>query len=78
MLYPVGFKPEDFKKPLIGIASTWSMVTPCNMCTSTSSRWKPKRARNEAGRQGDCFQYHQRVRRNLHGIGRDEIFAGVA
>jgi dihydroxy-acid dehydratase len=31
MLYPVGFKPEDFKKPVIGIASTWSNVTPCNM-----------------------------------------------
>jgi len=31
MLYAVGFKKEDFKKPLIGIASTWSMVTPCNM-----------------------------------------------
>src|ERR1051326_4418357 len=31
MLYPVGFKPEDFSKPIIGIASTWSMVTPCNM-----------------------------------------------
>ncbi len=31
MLYPVGFKPEDFQKPVIGIASTWSMVTPCNM-----------------------------------------------
>ncbi|MGD0088000.1 MAG: dihydroxy-acid dehydratase [Verrucomicrobiota bacterium] len=31
MLYPVGFKTEDFKKPLIGIASTWSNVTPCNM-----------------------------------------------
>jgi len=31
MLYPVGFKPEDFSKPVIGIASTWSMVTPCNM-----------------------------------------------
>jgi dihydroxy-acid dehydratase len=30
MLYPVGFKAEDFKKPMIGIASTWSMVTPCN------------------------------------------------
>ena len=30
MLYAVGFKPEDFKKPIIGIASTWSMVTPCN------------------------------------------------
>jgi len=31
MLYPVGFKPEDFSKPIIGIASTWSNVTPCNM-----------------------------------------------
>ena len=31
MLYPVGFKREDFQKPLIGIASTWSHVTPCNM-----------------------------------------------
>ncbi|MGA2554681.1 MAG: dihydroxy-acid dehydratase [Verrucomicrobiota bacterium] len=30
MLYAVGFKKEDFGKPLIGIASTWSMVTPCN------------------------------------------------
>jgi dihydroxy-acid dehydratase len=30
MLYAVGFKPEDFKKPIVGIASTWSMVTPCN------------------------------------------------
>ncbi len=31
MLYAVGFEPDDFKKPQIGIASTWSMVTPCNM-----------------------------------------------
>lgn len=31
MLYPTGFKKEDFSKPQIGIASTWSMVTPCNM-----------------------------------------------
>ncbi|HEV7925071.1 MAG TPA: dihydroxy-acid dehydratase [Verrucomicrobiae bacterium] len=30
MLYAVGFKAEDFQKPIIGIASTWSMVTPCN------------------------------------------------
>jgi dihydroxy-acid dehydratase len=30
MLYAVGFKEEDFKKPQIGIASTWSLVTPCN------------------------------------------------
>ena len=31
MLRPVGFTDEDFKKPQIGIASTWSQVTPCNM-----------------------------------------------
>jgi len=31
MLYAVGFKKEDFSKPHIGVASTWSEVTPCNV-----------------------------------------------
>jgi len=31
MLHAVGFTPNDFKKSQIGIASTWAMVTPCNM-----------------------------------------------
>ena len=31
MLRPTGFSDEDFKKPQVGIASTWSNVTPCNM-----------------------------------------------
>ena len=31
MLYPVGFSDKDFTKSIVGIASTWSMVTPCNM-----------------------------------------------
>ena len=31
MLRAVGFTEEDFRKPQVGIASTWSMVTPCNM-----------------------------------------------
>ncbi len=31
MLRTVGFSDADFKKSVIGIASTWSMVTPCNM-----------------------------------------------
>lgn len=35
MLHAVGFNDEDFKKPQIGIASTWSMVTPCNMHINT-------------------------------------------
>ncbi len=35
MLYAVGFKEEDFAKPQIGIASTWSNLTPCNMHINT-------------------------------------------
>src|SRR5699024_3934735 len=31
MLRAVGFTDEDFKKPMVGIASTWSEVTPCNV-----------------------------------------------
>ena len=31
MLYAVGFKKDDFKKPQVGVASTWSQVTPCNI-----------------------------------------------
>ncbi|MDD9890880.1 MAG: dihydroxy-acid dehydratase [Gammaproteobacteria bacterium] len=31
MLRAVGFEDADFAKPQIGICSTWSMVTPCNM-----------------------------------------------
>src|SRR5205814_1809052 len=31
MLHAVGFKADDFQKSQIGVASTWSMVTPCNM-----------------------------------------------
>jgi dihydroxy-acid dehydratase len=31
MLRAVGFSDADFQKPVVGIASTWSMVTPCNM-----------------------------------------------
>jgi dihydroxy-acid dehydratase len=31
MLHAVGFGEEDFEKPQVGIASTWSNLTPCNM-----------------------------------------------
>jgi len=30
MLRAVGFQDEDFQKPIIGVASAWSEVTPCN------------------------------------------------
>lgn len=35
MLYPVGFTESDFNKPQVGIASTWSNLTPCNMHIDT-------------------------------------------
>jgi len=35
MLRAVGFEDDDFNKPQVGIASTWSMVTPCNMHINT-------------------------------------------
>ena len=35
MLRAVGFNDDDFNKPQVGIASTWSMVTPCNMHINT-------------------------------------------
>ena len=31
MLHAVGFTEEDFSKPQVGIASTWSNLTPCNV-----------------------------------------------
>ena len=31
MLRAVGYKDEDFQKSIVGISSSWSMVTPCNM-----------------------------------------------
>ncbi|HOO20462.1 MAG TPA: dihydroxy-acid dehydratase [Kiritimatiellia bacterium] len=31
MLHAVGFTREDFRKSQVGVASTWSQVTPCNL-----------------------------------------------
>jgi dihydroxy-acid dehydratase len=38
MLRAVGFADPDFQKPQVGIASTWSMVTPCNMHIDSLAR----------------------------------------
>ncbi|MBM7692555.1 dihydroxy-acid dehydratase [Peribacillus deserti] len=48
MLRAVGFSDEDFKKPMIGIASTWSEVTPCNIHIDELAR-KAKQGAREAG-----------------------------
>jgi len=54
MLYPVGFKKEDFSKPQVGIASTWSMVTPCNMHINTLAD-KAEKGINNAGGKAVIF-----------------------
>src|SRR5437870_1398403 len=54
MLYPVGFKREDFSKPIIGIASTWSMVTPCNMHIDKLAR-EAEAGANAAGGKAIIF-----------------------
>jgi dihydroxy-acid dehydratase len=54
MLRAVGFTDEDFKKPQVGIASTWAMVTPCNMHIDKLAQEVEKGA-NAAGAKGVIF-----------------------
>lgn len=54
MLRAVGFTDADFGKPQIGIASTWSMVTPCNMHIGALADIAAKAA-DEAGAKGVVF-----------------------
>lgn len=54
MLRAVGFKDEDFKKPVVGIASTWSMVTPCNMHIDKLAR-EAEAGANAAGGKAIIF-----------------------
>ncbi len=54
MLRAVGFSEDDFQRPQIGIASTWSMVTPCNMHIDGLANEALKGA-NESGGKGVIF-----------------------
>jgi len=54
MLRAVGFSDEDFKKPLIGVASTWSEVTPCNIHIDKLAI-QSKNGANGAGGKGMIF-----------------------
>ena len=54
MLRAVGFTDEDFKKPQIGIASTWANVTPCNMHIDGLAR-NAESGVNAAGGKGVIF-----------------------
>jgi dihydroxy-acid dehydratase len=50
MLYAVGFQKDDFSKPQIGIASTWSQVTPCNVHIDRLARESAKGADAAGGK----------------------------
>ncbi|HUF62837.1 MAG TPA: dihydroxy-acid dehydratase [Verrucomicrobiales bacterium] len=50
MLYATGFRPNDFSKPQIGIASTWSQVTPCNIHIDRLARESAKGAEAAGGK----------------------------
>jgi dihydroxy-acid dehydratase len=54
MLYAVGFNKEDFSKPHIGIASTWSEVTPCNVHIDKLAR-ESRNGVDAAGGKGVIF-----------------------
>ena len=54
MLHAVGFTTADFKKSQVGIASTWSMVTPCNMHIDKLAREAAKGV-DAAGGKGVIF-----------------------
>ncbi len=73
MLRAVGFTDEDFRKPQVGIASTWSQVTPCNSHIGELAERACEGA-DDAGGKGVIFntitisdQWHRG----------DEVFAGV-
>src|SRR5699024_4277317 len=48
MLRAVGLEDDDFKEPMVGIASTWAEVTPCNIHINDLAEAAKKGAR-EAG-----------------------------
>ena len=54
MLRAVGFSDGDFRKSQVGIASTWSMVTPCNMHIDGLAR-EAEKGVNAAGGKGVIF-----------------------
>ena len=54
MLRAVGFTDEDFRKPQIGIASTWANVTPCNMHINDLA-FEAEKGANAAGGKGVIF-----------------------
>src|SRR5688572_17108794 len=50
MLRAVGFTDEDFKRPQIGVASSWNEVTPCNFSHDKGATWAKGGIRAQGGK----------------------------
>jgi dihydroxyacid dehydratase/phosphogluconate dehydratase len=74
MYKAVGFSDEDLRKPIVGIANTWTETMPCNFnlrgSPSTCGR-HPRRRRNADGVQHDRDQRrHHDGHRGHEGLAR--------
>ena len=49
MLRAVGLKDDDFAKPIIGIANTWTEATPCNVHLRQVAEWVKEGVREAGG-----------------------------
>jgi dihydroxy-acid dehydratase len=54
MLRAVGFKDEDFTKPIVGVANSYSSITPCNLGLNLLAQ-RAERAIAEAGAMPQMF-----------------------
>ncbi len=49
MLYAVGFTPEDFTKPWVGVASCWNETSPCDFHLDRLAGWVKEGVREAGG-----------------------------
>ena len=49
MLYAVGFTPEDFNKPWVGVASCWNETSPCDFHLDRLAGWVKEGVRGAGG-----------------------------
>ena len=77
MLRAVGFTDRDFRKPQVGVASTWSTLTPCNMHIDRLAAAAAAGADARRWQEHD-LRHHHGFRRDLDGHAGDALFARVA
>ncbi len=77
MYYAMGYKDEDFDKPMIGVANGHSTITPCNAGLQKLAD-AAIAAIEKCGRECAGVRHADGVGRDQHGHRRHEVFAGIA